>query len=154
MPRNGVGENIGDRDIKARIRLDFKGVERPGRFFFGGMTAEKTAEEAREQQVAIFRNVPIQGVYIEDIDLGMEVFTVFDDLTNKEIAYAPVTLMVTSDSLENIISFISQESFRKIEILAPPTIMLNRYDMERLFYKINEGIKDIGNRLEKKYNLR
>lgn len=143
-----------DRNLKGRIRFDFKGIARPGRFFLKRKPVNKAAEEAREQQVAIFQNIPVQGVYIEDIDASLDTYTVYDELNNSEVAYAPVVLQFTADSLEDIIEFIIREDFRKIEITSPPFHSLNKHEIERLLFRVSEEFKEFKVLLEKKYNLR
>ena len=88
--------------IKAKIRLDFKGKGKPGRLF-GSRSLEQGAEDAREHSVTLFRNVPLQGVQIDDIDVSGAVYTVVDELNNTETAYAPVVLQVSADSLEELL---------------------------------------------------
>ncbi|MDD2443739.1 MAG: hypothetical protein PHS52_04475 [Desulfotomaculaceae bacterium] len=150
---NDQGE--GGRDgILVKVRLDFKGAGKPGRFLFGGKSTDKVAEESREQQVAIFRNVPLQGIHIEDIDMSAEVYTVFDDISNNEIAFAPLVLTIKADSLENVIKFITRDDFRKIEILDPAHITLSHSGIERLLFRVHEETKEYRMRLEKRYNLR
>jgi len=144
-------EKLAEKPIKVKIRLDFKGTGKPGRFLFGGKSQEKSAEDAREQQVALFRNVPIQGIYIEDIDLSIDVFSVFDDILNTQVAYAPVTLTIRADALEDVIQFITREEFRKIEIIEPRNFSLTKQDTERLFFKIHHQLKRHINNLERKY---
>ena len=146
--------DIIDRDIKAKVRLDIKGVARPGRFLFGGKPMDKAAEEAREQQVTLLRNVPVQGVHIDDIDLGIETYMVYDESTNNEVAYAPVMLQITADSLEDLLKFIMREDFRKIEINSPTSLSLYRYDIERLIFAIAKEFKDYRQHLERTHNLR
>jgi len=140
--------------ILAKVRLDFQGDSKPGRLLFGGKPSDKAAEEAREQQVAIFKNVPLHGVEIMDIDLSTEVYTVSDELTGTTTAYAPLILTIQADSLENIIRFIAREDFRKVEILDPAYVTLSHYEIERLLFKVYEETKEYRTRLEKKYNLR
>lgn len=146
--------DIIDKDIKAKVRLDIKGVTRPGRFLFGGKPMDKVAEDAREQQVTLLRNVPVQGIHIDDIDLSMETYTVYDESTNIEVAYAPVMLQLTADSLEDLIRFIMREDFRKIEIHSPTSLSLYRYDIERLIFAIAKELKDYRQHLEHTHNLR
>lgn len=154
MPKNQGADGTGDRDgVLLKVRLDFKGTGRPGRFLFGGKPTDRAAEEAREQQVAVFRNVPLQGIHVVDIDASADVYTVYDDMTNSDTAYAPLVLTVKSDSLENAIRFIARDDFRKIEILDPAFVTLNHSDLERLLFKMYEEMKEFRQRLEKKYNL-
>lgn len=149
------GDGTGDREgILVKVRLDFKGTGKPGRFLFGGKATDKAAEEAREQQVAIFRNVPLQGIHIIDIDVSTEVYTVYDEITNSDTAYAPLVLTIKADGLENVIRFITREDFRKIEILDPASISLGHNDIERLLFRVHEEMKEFRSRLERKYNLK
>ena len=143
-----------DRDIKVRIRLDVKGQARPGRFLFGGKPMDKAAEEAREQQVTLLRNIPIQGILIENIDVGMDIYTISDDLNNQEVAYAPLVLEVTADTVEDLVRFVAREDFRKIEVLSPASLTLHRSDLERLIFRIAEELKKYRGQLERKYNAR
>ncbi|MEW6275494.1 MAG: hypothetical protein AB1556_10355 [Bacillota bacterium] len=145
---------IPDRDIKARIRLDIKGTTKPGRFLFGGKPMDRVAEEAREQQVTLLRNVPVQGIHIDNIDIGMDIYTVFDDLNNQEVAYAPLILEVTADTVEDLVRFTTREDFRKVEVLSPATLTLHRFDLERLIFRIAEEFKNYRAQLDRKYTLR
>ncbi len=145
---------ISDTAIRVRIRLDFRGTSKPGRFIFGGRSIEKAAEEAREQNMAMFRNVPMQGIYIQDVDVGLDVYTVYDDVNNIDVAYAPVILELTADTLENLLRFIARDDFRKIEVLSPGSLTLHRYEIERLLFKVFEEMKNYKSFLERKYNLR
>ncbi|MDD4766198.1 MAG: hypothetical protein PHF87_01260 [Desulfotomaculaceae bacterium] len=155
MSNSHTEDSINDRDgILFRVRLDFTGAGKPGRFLFGGKPTDKAAEEAREQQIAIFRNVPLQGMQIIDIDVTADVYTVYDDLNNSDIAYAPLILTIKADALENIIRFIARDDFRKIEILDPAHITLNHAEIERFLFRIHEEMKESRARMEKKFNLR
>lgn len=149
-----VDELNGDKEIKVKIRLDFKGQARPGRFLFGGKPVERVAEETREQQVALLRNVPIQGLHIDDIDMSAEVYTVWDDVNNNEVAYAPVILTITAENLEGLLRFIAREDFRKIEVMEPGRVVLSKSEMERLMFKVYEEIREYLQHIERKYNLR
>ncbi|MCL6638712.1 MAG: hypothetical protein K6T80_03405 [Firmicutes bacterium] len=151
--QNGDGA-AGRECIRVRIRLDFKGTGKPGRFIFGGKSTDRAAEEAREHQVSIFRNVPIQGIHIEDIDAGSDVYTVVDEMSRTEVSYAPLILTLSADSLESVIKFIAREDFRKIEMLYPETIALDRFDIERLMFGIHREMNEHRSWLERKYNLR
>ncbi|MBM7854667.1 hypothetical protein JOC37_001045 [Desulfohalotomaculum tongense] len=152
MNNNGNGEENLKGGVRAKIRLDFKGIGKPGRLFFGGRNTEKAAEEVRDQQVAMFRNVPIQGISIEDIDMSIEVYTVYDDINHTEIAYAPVEIMVAADTLQDLLRFVVREDFRKVEILEPAQVQLSNYEIERLLFRFSEEMKDYREYLERKYN--
>ncbi len=155
MSVSQAADGTSERDgVLIKVRLDFKGTGRPGRFLFGGKPTDRAAEEAREQQIAIFRNVPLQGMQIIDIDVSGDVYTVYDDINNNDTAYAPLILTIKADALENIIRFITRDDFRKIEILDPAYITLNHSEIERLLFKVHEEMKESRSRLEKKYNLK
>ena len=139
-------------ELKVKIRLDFRGQARPGRFLFGSKPVDKVAEEIREQQVAMFRNVPVQGVHIDDIDMSIDIYSIWDDVNNSEVAYAPVTLTVTAENMVDLLRFIAREEFRKIEVLEPGHQYLTRYDMERLLFKMHEEFRNYINHLERKYS--
>jgi len=150
---NGQTAVTGDeKGIRLKIRLDFKGTKKQGKLFFGGKPIEKVAEEAREQNVSIFRNIPLQGIKIMDIDIGTEVYTVFDELNNAEIAFAPVYLDVLADSLESTLVLVTREEFRTVEIISPDNLSLSKFDMERILFRISEEIRNYGTLIERKYN--
>ncbi|KAF1086483.1 hypothetical protein SPSYN_00202 [Sporotomaculum syntrophicum] len=142
-----------DTEISVKVRLDFKGQGRPGRFLFGGKPVDRAAEEVREQQVALLRNVPIQGIHIDDIDTSIEVYTVWDDENEVNVAYAPVIITVTADNIEDLLRFIVRESFCKIEVIEPASIVMSRYDLERFLFKVSKEMKNYVARLERKHNL-
>jgi len=127
--------------LKFKLRFDYKGNPRPARFFFGGKKTEDVAEEVREQQITLWRNMPLQGIYVESIDLG-DIYNLYDEVLGDEVAYAPLELIVYSDSIEDIIGFIMKEEFRKIEIMQPGTIELSSKEAERLLFKINELLQE------------
>ncbi len=134
--------NIGDKKqaVKFRIRFDYQGRPKPAKFFLGGRNSESVAENVREQQMAMWRNIPIQGVKIENIDMG-EVYTVNDEDADGEIAFAPMELLVTADNVEGLVRFIVREEFRRIEILEPETVEMDKQVLEKLFFKMNEEMK-------------
>ena len=140
--------------IRAKVRLDFKGTEKPGKLFFRGKSIEKVAEEIRENNVAAFRNIPLQGINIEDIDIGNEVYTVYDEVNNSDIAYAPVILDVMADTLEDLVRLVSREDFRKIDVLFPDVLSLSQVEAERVLFRVAEEVKQYRNNMERKYNLK
>lgn len=145
-------DDIAQRPLRVRVRLDFKGIGKPGRFLFGGKPGDKAAEDLREQQVAVFRNVPIQGIQVEEIDMGTEVYIVQDEITNNEVAYAPVIIQLRAETLEDVVRFIARDDFRKIEIIDPPNLSLSRYDVERLLFRVAEEMRLYRSILERRYN--
>jgi len=137
---NNLHENHPNSKLKFKVRFDYKGKPKPARFFFGGKKTENVAHDYREQQVQLWRNVPLQGINVENMDLG-EIYSVYDEESNEEIAYAPLELIVSADSLEDLLRFIIREEFRRIEILEPASILLNNREIERLLFKINEHLQ-------------
>jgi len=140
-----------DGTVKARIRLDFSGKGKGGRLF-GGRSIEQSAEAAREQMATMFRNVPIQGVQIDDIDISGAVYSVVDEVSDAEMAYAPVVLQVSADSLEELIPFIVRSEFRKIDVLEPSRLDMDRHQLERLLFRLAEETIAYKRYLERKYN--
>lgn len=149
---NEATEGLVGRQVRAKVRLDYKGVSRRPRFLLGAKATDKAAEEIREQHVALLRNVPVQGIRIEDIDMGGQIYTVFDEPANTEVAYAPVELTIVADTLESVLRFISREEFRRIEILEPPSLTLSRVDVERMMFRVHEEIKQVREWVERKYS--
>lgn len=154
MVNTRVGEEVVRKKIRLRVRLDYKGVNRPGRFFFGGKSTDEVAEEIREQQVGLMRNIPMQGIAIEEVDMSADVYTVFDDVLNVQVAYAPVIFTLLADGLEDVLKFIVREEFRKIEFIEPDNMILARSDVERLLFKLGEEVKNYRLVLERKYSNR
>jgi hypothetical protein len=152
MVKIKIGDDLIQSNLSVVIRLDYKGVVKPSRFLFGSKNSEKVAEEVREQKVTMLRNIPLQGIKITDIDVSADIYTVIDEKIGEEIAYAPVTLVVHADTLEDIIKFIMKEEFRKIEIIQPEQIILTRHDMERLLFRVNEELSAYREHVERKFN--
>lgn len=151
---NTQNDDLMHRPLRVRVRMDFRGNGKPGRFLFGGKPSDKAAEELREQQVAVFRNVPIQGIQVDDIDMSAEVYTVQDEVTGHEVAYAPVNLQLRAETLEDVVKFIARDDFRKIEIIDPPNLSLTKYDVERLLFRVAEEMRIYRSLLERRYNSR
>ena len=61
--------------IRMKVRFDYLGKTRQGKFF-GGKNGVQVAEEIRQHKVSLVRNVPIQGIFIEDIDMSQK-YTLF-----------------------------------------------------------------------------
>lgn len=148
------GDDWNRSTLKARVRLDFRTPFRKGRLFFGSATLDKQAEELRDQQVALLRNVPIQGLHIEDIDLGADIYSLIDEVSGREVAFAPVILTVRADALEDLLRFTMREEFRKIELLEPDQLLLGRFDLERFIYRVNEEQRKIQQLLERRLSAR
>lgn len=154
MADGQLPENPENRAIRAKIRLDFKGTAKPGKLFFRGKSVERVAEEIREYNIAAFRNIPLQGINIVDIDISNDVYTVYDDVTNTDTAYAPVIIDVVADSLEDLVRLVARDDFRKIEVLSSGPISLSRMEAERVLFRMAEELRQYRINLERKYNLK
>ncbi|HWQ41255.1 MAG TPA: hypothetical protein VN456_04385 [Desulfosporosinus sp.] len=149
-----IGNELLTEHVRVRIRLDYRGESRSGRFFFGGKNKEEMAESTREQQVALLRNVPLQGVMMEDVDLSLDVYTVTegDGRRSHEVAYAPIVLTLRIENLDDVLPLLIKHEFRKIEFLSPENISLHRLDMERLLFRLSQSFQQEIKSLEQKYS--
>lgn len=147
------GENM-SIGIKVKIRLDYRGYQKPSKFFFGGKNINEVAEEMRDQQVAMLRNVPLQGISIEEVDMSGDVYAVYDEFIGADVSFAPVILTITADSLEDVIRFIAREEFKKIEIIQPESMTLSKNDIERVLFRVSEELRGYRLTLDRKYNSR
>lgn len=152
MVKIKLGDELVYTTLRAKIRLDYHAEGKQRGFLFGGKNIERLAEETREQKVGLLRNVPVQGVKIDDIDITQEIYTVFDEDGQRETAFAPIILTVTADTLEDVMKFAAREEFRKIEVLDPESMYLTRFDVERLLFRINEELQTIRRNFEKRYS--
>lgn len=140
------------KSLKVRLRFDYRGEK--GKGLFGRKTSEKVAEEMREQVAALLRNVPKRGISIEDINADLEIYSIFDDETGEEVAFAPLEILIKADKIEDIMGFIMRPEFRRIEVIYPEEIIMSNKNLERLLYKVNEELGDYTRNLEKKLNSR
>ncbi len=124
--------------IKARIRLDFRGEASRRPLFFGKVPPEAAAQERRERQLATLKNLPWQGVTLEDLNADYEIYTVNQPEQGEKVAYAPVELTVTADSLEDLMAFVLRDEFRKIKILEPAELNLAATDVEKTIFKMGQ----------------
>ncbi|HBG16935.1 MAG TPA: hypothetical protein DDW93_09165 [Firmicutes bacterium] len=138
MLRIKKGDSWEFASLRAKIRLDFRGEESRQSFFFGKEKPELSAESHRQRQVTILKNLPWQGVTLEELNTDYEIYTVASAERGEKIAYAPVELTVTADSLEDLLSFVLRDEFRKIKILEPQELTLSSLDMERAIYKMGQ----------------
>lgn len=137
--------------IKIKLRLDYLGQGKTGRFF-GNKNVEQIAEEIRQHKVALLRNVPSQGIRIEDIDMSGEVYAVYEEISRKMIAYAPVVITFSADSIEDALKFSMKDEFRTVEVLEPENQNLTKADVERILYKVSEELRDYKEYMLKKMN--
>lgn len=151
MVKIKVDDEIIHSSIRAKIRLDYQAEGKQRSFLFGGKNIERLAEETREQKVAMLRNIPIQGITIEDIDITLGVYSVFDENTQIETTYSPVLITIMSETFEDIVKFVMRSEFRKIEILEPENMIFSRFDVERILFRINEELHIFKRQFERKF---
>lgn len=142
MVKAKIDDEITHTNLKLQVRFDYKAIAKQSRFLFNNKGIDKMADEIREQQAALFRNVPFQGIKIEDIDLTGDIYTMIDDVTGGEIAYAPIQLSISADSLEDVIRFTMKEELRKIELLDPDYMIVTKNEIERILFRISEEVRD------------
>ncbi len=135
--------------IRMRVRFDFVGRGKSNKLFRGKNCVE-LAEQIREHKVSLIRNVPMQGIEIEDIDVSQEVYTICDEITNNISAYAPITICLSADSLEDAVRFTMKEEFRRVEILDPESITLSKLEIERLLLKVSAELLSYKDYLKRK----
>ncbi|MGE5509518.1 MAG: hypothetical protein ACM3RP_13695 [Chitinophagales bacterium] len=141
MVKGREGEGFLGVNIKARVRFDFRGRPQAYRLFHGAKRATEVAAETRERELALLRNLPLQGIRVLEVDTSPEVYQVSDPVTGEEVGYAPVIIEVEADAIEDLVRFILREEFRKIEVLEPAEILLSHWDAERFLYRMGEEMK-------------
>lgn len=148
-----IGNEVLTEHVRVKIRLDFKGEGKSGRFLFGGKSREEIAEQVREQQVALLRNVPLQGVFIEEIDLSLDLYIVgeSDGRKSRDVAYAPVLLTLRLENIDDLLPFVLKTEFRKIEFLSPENLALHRLDVERLFFRMSQSVQEEIKKVEHRF---
>lgn len=138
--------------LRVKVRFDYVGNGKTKRALFGGKGLEESAEGLRQHKVSVLRNIPIQGITIEDIDMSQEIYSVYDEINARAIAYAPVIITFVADSLEDVLKFTAKEELRVVQILEPDEIRLSSIEMERLLIRVNEELVDYKQFLERKVN--
>lgn len=131
-PRFQISEKI-----QVKVRFDYRGTPRPARFFFGGRGTREVAEDLRDQQATLWRNVPLQGVQVDDVKF-LDLYSIYEKSDEAEIIYAPLEILVAVDSLEDCLRFVSLAEFRRLQVIEPPALSLNGREVERLLYRCNE----------------
>ncbi|AEE91492.1 conserved protein of unknown function [Tepidanaerobacter acetatoxydans Re1] len=142
MVKVKLGDDVIQSKIRFKVRFDFKGEYKPGRFLFGGKSVEQAAQDSREEQIALLKNIPVQGVSFIDYDISLEPYVVYDDAIGERVAYAPAEITLNADSVEDMIRFVMREEFRKLEILEPSQMLITNNDLEKILFKMNEELKN------------
>ncbi|MDD2620875.1 MAG: hypothetical protein PHC92_09440 [Syntrophomonadaceae bacterium] len=135
--------------VRMRVRFDYVGKAKASKLW-GSKSGELVAEELRQHKASLIRNVPIQGIQIEELDMSQEVYSIYDDIMGKSIYYAPVTICFAASTLEDAIKFTMKEEFRTIELLEPQEIVLSKSEIEKLTLKVNEELMEYREYLGKK----
>lgn len=148
-----IGDEVLTEHVRVRLRMDFRGEHKSGKFFFGGKSNEEMAESSREQQVALLRNVPLQGIVLEAVDMSIDVYTMTEAVGRRmlDVAYAPVLLTLRLENLDDLLPLLLRPEFRKIEFLSPENVHMHRLDVERLLYRVNQSFQQQMKVLEEKY---
>ncbi|MDD3879606.1 MAG: hypothetical protein PHP26_06410 [Syntrophomonas sp.] len=136
--------------IQMRVRFDFMGKSKSGRLLWGGKNPEQLAEELRQHKASLIRNIPVQGVHIDDIDMSQDLYSIYDEISGKQICFAPVLITFTAASMEDAIRFTMKEEFRTVELIEPEEITLSRPEIERLLLRISEELAEYRNYIEKR----
>ena len=126
--------------VKAKIRFDFKADTGKRRFFWQRRDLRKAAKEVRDRKVSLLKNLPFQGLSVAEFDLEHEIYLVHDNEA-REVAYAPVELLVEADTIEDLMQLTLREEFRKIRVLEPDKLFLSNNEMERFLFKVNEEFR-------------
>lgn len=138
--------------IRARLRLDY-GVE-GRRGWFGNRHPQREVEEIREEKMALLRNLPLQGLEIEEVDGSAETYTVTNEVTGRQVVYAPVMLNVRAERLEDLLHLAMLEEVRKIEIAEPEEITLRMEEMQHLLFRAAQESRAALRALERKLSSR
>ncbi|HEY8343974.1 MAG TPA: hypothetical protein VIL66_02155 [Bacillota bacterium] len=145
MLRVKKGDSWDYSPIRAKIRFDFRGETGRQSFLgalaFGKTKPEEVAESIRQRRVAMLKNLPWQGVALEEIQADQEIYTIPEAEQGERLAYAPVELTVRADSLEDLLPFVLREEFRKIKIIEPEEMVFSNFDMERAIYKMGQEFR-------------
>lgn len=136
-------------EIKVKMRFDYLGQAKTNKLF-GGKNLEQLAEETRQHKVSMMRNVPIQGIRIDDIDMSQDIYSIIDDITGKKVVYAPVVITFYADNLEDVVKFVIKEEFRTVDFVEPEELRLSKNDLEKLLFKISQELSDYRDYLVRK----
>ncbi|MGI5911490.1 MAG: hypothetical protein ACOX6E_02745 [Syntrophomonadaceae bacterium] len=137
-------------NIRLKVRFDYMGRAKQGKRLFGNKGSEQLAEEIRQHKVSQIRNIPLQGIHIEDIDMSQEIYSVIDEITGREVCYAPVIVILSANSFEDVVRFAMKEEFRIVEILEPEQITFSKLELERILLRVNEQLLVYSDFLERK----
>ncbi len=136
--------------LKLKVRFDYAAENKPNKKLFGSKNNEEQAEEVRQQRVAMLRNIPVQGITIDEIEMSQDIYSLLDEFSGRTVYYAPVTILFTADSMEDAVKFTMKEEFRTIELIEPLEITLSSIEAVRLMQKINSELLNYKQLLERR----
>ena len=110
MVKVKLGDDILQSKIRFKVRFDFKGEYKPGRFLFGGKSVEQVAEESRRTNIFAEKHSCSRNFFI-DYDISSEPYVIYDESLGEKVAYAPAEITLHADSVEDIIRFVMREEF-------------------------------------------
>ena len=91
------------------------------------------AEERREQQATMWRNVP-HRIRVEDIAF-LELYSVYEDEEEGEITYAPLELLISLDSWKTACSSSAVMNLNAW-VIEPDRVNLTA-ELERILYRFS-----------------
>lgn len=127
--------------LKMKLRFDYIGRPKSGKLF-GSKNIEQIADNTRQQKVTTMRNVPMQGIRIDEIDMSQDIYTLIDDITGNKVAYAPVVITFFAENIDDVVKFVVKEEFRTIEIIEPEELLLSKGDVEKLLFRFSQDLTD------------
>lgn len=132
--------------LKCKLRFDIPGSNHTPKLFFGGNDSTALAKQNRLKEVNLLKNMPLQGITFEKISSDGEIYTVEEG--NVTTAYAPIEVILYANFIEDMVPLILKDSFRRIEILEPTEISLDKFQGERLLVRI---VKEYNQKLQELY---
>ena len=132
--------------IKCTLRFDVVASTHTPKLFFGSNDSTALAKQNRLKEVNLIKNLPMQGITYERIYADGEIYTLEEE--NDKLAYAPIEVTLYADVLEDLLPLIFRDSFRRIEILEPKELSLDKFQGERLLVRI---VKEFNQKLQQLY---
>lgn len=132
--------------IKCKLRFDVVASTHTPKLFFGSNDSTALAKQNRLKEINIIKNLPMQGIMYERIFADGEIYTLEEE--NDKLAYAPIEVTLYADFLEDLVPLILRDSFRRIEIIEPMELSLDKFQGERLLVRM---VKEFNQKLQQLY---
>ncbi len=129
--------------IKCKLRFDVPGAVQAPKLFFGSSDTNAMAKQNRLKEVNILKNMPLQGITYEKISQDGEIYLLEED--SGTYAYAPIEVVLYADFLEDLLPLVLRDTFRRVEILEPRELSLDKFQGERLLVRL---VKEYNQKLE------